>query len=73
MGLFDRFRKKKIEKVESEQLEPVYEDVKKGMNKEDAIAILNEEVKGLFPETGIWYILVSKGQAKFQKCICLAI
>ena len=32
MGLFDRFRKKKIEKVESEQLEPVYEDVKKGIN-----------------------------------------
>ena len=55
MGLFDRFKKKKIEKVSSEDLEPVYENTSKGLNKEDAFVILNEEVKGLFPETGIWY------------------
>lgn len=55
MGLFDRFRKKKVEKVTGAELEPVYEDVKKGMSEEDAFVVLKEEVKDLFPKTGIWY------------------
>jgi len=55
MGLFDRFKKKKVEQVSKENLEPVYEEVGKGLSKEKAEVILKEEVKTLFPETGIWY------------------
>ena len=64
MGIFDRFRKKK---VESEQLEPVYEDAQKGMNKEDAFVILNEEVKSLFPKTGVWYSSCFKRPSEVSK------
>ena len=55
MGLFDRFRKKKVEAVSNEMLEPIYEEVGKGLSREDSFVVLREEIKSLFPETGIWY------------------
>ncbi len=68
MGLFDRFKKKKVERVfDGENAETVYEDVKKGMTEEDAFVILSEESKNLFPETGIWYSSCFKRPSEISK------
>ena len=67
MGLFDRFKKKKTQTVKSEEIEVDYENVSKSLTKEDAFVILNEEVKSLFPESGIWYSSCFKRPSEVSK------
>jgi hypothetical protein len=67
MGLFDRFRKNKVEKVDADKIEAAYGNVKKDMTKEESFIILGEETKSLFPETGIWYSSCFKRPTEVSK------